>query len=134
MTRFLVGVLSAMFLFASCSSGTSPDELWRTQGLWELNNLGGATISDPENYTIQFSEDGRVSIQADCNRCFGNYGIDGNAITMGPALGCTRAFCGDDSFFDEYVMALGSATSFTRRGDTLEIPYSGGVMSFTVAQ
>ncbi len=132
MKRFLIVMLPTVLLFASCSSGTSPDDLWQTQGVWELTNLGAAVISDPQNYTLQFSDDGRVSVQADCNRCFGNYETNGNAITIGPALGCTRAFCGEDSFFDEYVIALGSATTFTRAGDTLEITYSGGVMSFTV--
>lgn len=127
---FALGML--VIWVASCSSGTSPSELWETQGVWELQAIGTTAIPDPENYTVQFSGDGRVQIRADCNNCFGDYETNGNAITIGP-LGCTRAFCGEDSFFDEYVAGLSSVTAFARRGDTLELTYSGGTMSFRVA-
>jgi heat shock protein HslJ len=132
MKKFLIVMLPAVILLASCSSGTSPDELWQAQGMWQLTSLGGAAIPNPQNYTLRFSEDGSVAVQADCNRCFGNYETNGNAMTIGPAMGCTRAFCGQDSYSNEYIMALGSATRFVRQGDTLEITYSGGVMGFTV--
>jgi heat shock protein HslJ len=134
MKKLLIVMLPAVILFVSCSSGTSPDELWQSQGVWQLTSLGSGAIPNPQNYTLRFSEDGSVAVQADCNRCFGNYETNGSAITIGPALGCTRAFCGQASLSDEYIMALGSATSFTRGGNTLQITYSGGAMSFTVAQ
>ena len=127
---FALGML--MIWVTSCSTGTSPSELWETQGVWELQAIGSTAIPDPANYTLQFSEDGRVQIRADCNNCIGDYETNGNAITIGP-LGCTRAFCGADSFFDEFVAGLESASSFVRRGDTLELTSSEGVMSFRVA-
>lgn len=131
MKFFVVGI-TAIILLASCSSGTSPSELYGTQGTWELTSLGQAGgIPDPENYTLQFSDDGNVNVKADCNRCFGGYQTQGNAMTIGP-LGCTLAACGPDSLFDEYIAALTTATAFSRQADGLEIDYSGGIMSFRV--
>jgi heat shock protein HslJ len=129
---FTLGAL-AILSFASCSSGTSPSEIWESQGVWQLQAIGTTAIPNPGNYTLQFSEDGRVQVRADCNNCFGGYETNGNAITIGP-LGCTRAFCGEDSFFDEYVAALSSASAFVRQSNTLDITSSDGAMNFRVAQ
>jgi hypothetical protein len=53
-------------------------------------------------------------------------------MTIGP-LGCTRAFCGEGSFFDEYVAALSGTSAFVRRGDSLDITSSSGTMNFRIA-
>jgi heat shock protein HslJ len=131
MKKFITLALTILW-FVSCSSGTSPSEIWESQGVWQLQAIGTTAIPNPGNYTLQFSEDGRVQVRADCNSCFGDYETNGNAIAIGP-LGCTRAFCGEDSFFDDYVAALSSASAFARHGDTLDITSSGGAMNFRVA-
>jgi heat shock protein HslJ len=127
-------VLGTIIVFAAaCSSGTSPSELWQAQGMWKLQAIGSSTIPNPDSYTLHFSGDGRVQVRADCNHCSGGYETNGNAITIGP-LACTRAYCGDDSFFDAYVAGLTSASAFARRGETLELTSSAGSMSFRVSQ
>jgi heat shock protein HslJ len=120
-------------MFTSCNTVTSPDELCQTQGVWRLLEFtNGATLSipNPERYTIQFAADGGVGIRADCNLCNGSYDTDGNALSIGP-LACTEAYCGPLSFFDPYTAALSTVSSFVRRGDELELAYSGGTMKFT---
>lgn len=134
MKKFSVLALFSFLLFGSCSSGTSPSEVWETQGLWDLVGFGKSSIPPNQTYNIQFSDDGRVNIRADCNTCFGGYETRGEAITIGPALGCTRAFCGPMSLFDEYVAAVSSVTRFVRRGDGLDLEYPGGILSFEVVQ
>jgi heat shock protein HslJ len=126
---FVLGML--MIFAASCSSGTSPSELWQAQGRWELQSIGSTTIPNPDNYTLHFSADGSAQVRADCNTCSGGYETNGNAIAIGP-LACTRAYCGEDSFFDAYVAGLTGASAFARRGETLELTSSGGSMTFHV--
>lgn len=133
MKKFFALALFSLLLFGSCSSGTSPDEVWENQGTWELVDFG-QPIPPNQTYNIQFSDDGRVNIKADCNTCFGGYETRGDTITIGPALGCTRAACGPTSLFDEYVAAVSSVTRFARQGDVLELEYAGGTMSFEVSQ
>jgi heat shock protein HslJ len=93
--------------------------------------LSGTSIPNPDNYTVQFTAGGDVSVQADCNMCNGSYETEGSAISMGP-IACTRAFCGPLSLFNQYTAALSTVSSFVRRGHELELTYSGGTMKFTV--
>jgi heat shock protein HslJ len=125
------GILS-LLMFTSCNTVTSPDELCQSQGVWRLSEFSnGATVSipNPDNYTLQFETEGSVSVRADCNVCNGSYEMEGNSLSIGP-LACTRAFCGPLSFFDQYTAALSTVSSFARRGDELELTYSGGTMKF----
>ena len=132
MRRFVFLGISSLLLSTSCNSVMSPEELSEAQGVWELVELSnGISIPSPENYTVQFSAGGIVRAKADCNLCNGSYETEGNNLSIS-TLACTRAFCGPLSFFDRYTAALGSVSSFVRRGDELELAYPGGAMKFKV--
>lgn len=137
MKRFASGLALAVFFLSACDQAELPTSSSDNVGQWELHafEMGGniVAISNPERYTVEFTDDGRVNIRADCNRCNGAYEASGSQLTIGP-LGCTRAFCGPDSFFNEYVAALESASSYARSGNELAISYSGGTMRFEVSQ
>lgn len=127
-----LGIFS-LIVSTSCNTVTSPEELCQAQGVWRLTEFtNGATITipNPENYTLQFATGDSVSIRADCNVCNGPFETEGNNLSIGP-LACTRAFCGLLSFFDRYTDALSTVSSFVRRGDELELAYSGGTMKLT---
>jgi heat shock protein HslJ len=125
--------ISSMLLLTSCDSVMSPEELSEAQGVWQLVEISGVvSVSRPEDYTVQFTADGIVRAQADCNRCNGSYEAEGNNLSLGP-LACTRAFCGPSSLFDEYVTALQTASSFVRRGSELELGTSSGTLKFEVS-
>jgi len=66
----------------------------------------------PEQYTIAFSADGTLSIQADCNRVTGSYTADDSgSLTI--ALGAsTLAACPPGSRGDEFVQKLGFVRGF----------------------
>ena len=124
----------AALLFLSCSeSPTGPGTVRSVQGSWELQSFqiaGGATgIAEPGFYTADFAADGRVSARADCNRCSASYSAAAASLEIG-ALACTRAYCGDESLFDDYVAALDGATSFERPGSSLVIRHSRGSLRF----
>ena len=127
-------VLLAGWMLSSCSTATEVSELSSVQGQWELVAFEpGPSIPNPDRYTIAFDADGRFNSRADCNQCFGGYETAGNAINLGPGIGCTRAFCQPPSLFDEYVAALGSVSAFARTGGQLRRRYAGGELVYRVS-
>jgi heat shock protein HslJ len=94
------------------------------------NGRGGAVspIIDTE-LTLEFLDDGNVTGSAGCNRYFGPYVQDGEAIQIGP-LATTRAFCPDpEGAMDqeqEFLTALQSAATYTISNDKLDLRTSEG--------
>jgi heat shock protein HslJ len=135
MRRILWAVPFAVFTLASCQSETAPSPTSTIQGDWQLQafQLNDGTVvqvSDPDNYTIEFTAQGQAHVKADCNRCNGPYQTDGDAVTI-QTMACTLAACPPDSFHDRYTAALGTAWSFVRADDALAINYQGGTMQFS---
>ncbi len=133
MRKYLM-ILLAGGMLASCSTATEVSELSAIQGDWELVSIGGSQVPVPARYTIVFNADGSFNARNDCNQCSGGYTTEGNNISTGGAVACTRAFCAPPSFFDEYAAALSSMSSFIREGAELRIQYAGGVLVYRVAE
>lgn len=89
------------------------------------------TPNDPNQYLLSFSADGKISVQADCNRVLGTYTTDGNqlTITLGPS---TLVACPPDSLGDEFTRQLGIVNSyFFKDGNLiLEFKFDSGSMTF----
>ena len=132
-------VVVFMFVLPSCDGGSSDPSsrllptgvLWSLQA-FELND--GTTVDvvvpgEAARYQVLFREDGRVEIKADCNVCGGTYETRGSALTI-EVRGCTRAFCGDDSFDNEFKAALDSTSRFEVVGEDLLLVYALGRMRF----
>jgi heat shock protein HslJ len=121
-------------LAVSCSDSPSgPNEPESILGSWDLQSIQiagqPATSVESGRYTADFTADGHVSARADCNRCSGDYSSSGATLDIG-VLACTRAYCGDESFFDEYALALDGALSFQRTSTGLQIRHAGGTLRF----
>jgi heat shock protein HslJ len=56
-------------------------------------------------YQVAFAN-GRVSARVDCNTCVGSYALDGDTLTIGPTLACTRAACATAPFESAVVAML----------------------------
>ena len=125
---------SALLMAAGCGGDdvTGPSALTGTR--WKLDSLrtptGIVSTVNPDRYTIEFQDDGRVSAQADCNVCTGSYrAVGAILITIGP-LSCTRAFCGSGSRGDEYVALLGNTKLYAKEGDTLVLVANEGTLLY----
>jgi heat shock protein HslJ len=71
-----------------------------------------AIPSDPSRYTIEFLADGRVMVQADCNRGSGQYTQGpGAAIAIGP-LATTRVACPPGSLDTRFLGDLALVDRF----------------------
>jgi heat shock protein HslJ len=139
----LVG-LSFVALFSLGCSGssatlTSPSSLDLTApqlpGTWSLVSIrpaGEAEQAKPSgaSYTLTMV-DGRLSTRADCNICGGTYTLNGQTLTAGPSLACTRAACPTMAFESTYMKLLGGESTVSLSGGTLELTSPRGVLRFT---
>jgi heat shock protein HslJ len=118
----------------SDAPGRKPSDVAGIQGSWDLKSIQNAdgtiaVVDEPGRYTAEFGAYGRLSVKADCNRCSSAYSTTGTRLSVG-ALACTRAYCGDASYDDEYVSALYRAISFERTGSSLVLRHAGGALRF----
>lgn len=86
----------------------------------------------PELFTLRLSADGKASVRADCNRGGGPYTLAGRNLTI-DILMLTRAYCGPESFSDEYLRLLGQVESYRFEGNSLllQLRSGSGSMSFS---
>lgn len=70
-----------------------------------------AVVPDPTAYTLEFAEDGAISIKADCNRALATYTLENDSltITLGPT---TLAACPPGSQGGAMLTWLSKVTSY----------------------
>lgn len=116
---FCTAALSIVLLaLAGCGSGATPAAdssstiigiLWKWQSVTNQDTNETTTVPNPENYTIEFDEDGTFTGQADCNTIAGTYSANGDfTITLGPT---TLAFCGEASLDTLYLDLLSNVVA-----------------------
>jgi len=148
-------LLSILFL-AACGSGETPTAVpevmqtevpssasaqisiseiqkinWQWAELIENDPAAQSVVTDPENYTISFFDDGSFQVKADCNSGNGSYTTDGNRIEFGP-MALTMAMCLPESQHDIFLQFLGQVDSFGRRDGKLvfSLKNNAGEMHF----
>ncbi|MGH9386101.1 MAG: META domain-containing protein [Vicinamibacterales bacterium] len=103
-------------------------------GTWTLTSIQPAEHAEeaaPASTVYSLTLDGnRVSSQVDCNRCAGLLTLDGNTLTLGPALACTRAACRTMAFESAYLKLLGGESQAIVESNTLTLSSSRGVLRF----
>ena len=131
-------LLSAAFTIAcseSTSTPTSPTAsngstaLTASQiaGTWKLVSMqveGQSPQTAPDGYTLTLG-DGQLSTRVDCNTCSGRFTLDGQTLTAGPVLACTRAACATMAFETAYTAVLGGQSTVTLAGNTLVLTSPG---------
>ncbi len=92
------------------------------------------SVEEPQFYTLNFTEDGTVNIQADCNTAIGSYTTDGSSLTIvvGPM---TRAACPEGSRSNDFVNYLNfTAGYFFKDGHLfIDLMADGGTLEFAPA-
>ena len=112
---------------------TSSPAAW-ADGKWTLVSM--ETACQPQqpvpagvSYAVTFA-DNRVSTKADCNTCVGSFTINGDTVTIGPVMACTRAACSTMAFENTYVGVLAGDSKVRVDGDSLTLTSSRGVLRF----
>ena len=127
----IISILALLtLLLTACSSSDAPDELLDTT--WEWTELvvadpeSRSAVATPPDYTIFFSSDGFVDVEADCNFVQGKYDISGDSVEFkvnAPVL----AECGIDSSYCPYLFRLVQAETYKIRDDgRLVLTYGEG--------
>jgi len=87
--------------------------------------------ADPQNYTVQFLEDGTLNVKADCNRKGGTWSASPGEKRLSIEIThSTMAACPEGSLEDEFVRGLsGAAIYFMNEGDLyIDMKYDSGTM------
>ncbi|NJL49048.1 MAG: META domain-containing protein [Leptolyngbyaceae cyanobacterium SM2_5_2] len=109
------------------------DNVWELQQI-QFNDGKLLEANPPENYTIDFSPNGEVFVQADCNRAVGSFTLEDGivSITMGPT---TLAACPEGSIGTEFLQSLNNANLyFFQDGDLfVDLAFDSGTMQFSPA-
>lgn len=134
--RFML--VSLVFIaFAPLGLAQNVDEVLISV-VWQLQSLDGSggkllTPEEPSRYTLTFAADGRLVIQADCNRGVGRYLREGALLAT--AVAYTRALCPSGPLFDLFTRNLEGVLSLAIENGNLYLTYDGdaGVMIFTAS-
>ena len=114
-------------------SSASPPQAW-VDGTWALVSIqpaGQAPQPAPNGVPYQLTAgENRVSTKADCNTCAGSLAINGNTVTIGPLLACTRAACSTMAFENAYVTLLSGESNARLDGNELTLSSPRGVLLF----
>jgi heat shock protein HslJ len=119
--------------FAEASTGPAlVGTLWKLQQI-QYNDGKLLTANPPENYTVEFMEDGTLLMQADCNTGRGIFNIENDNRISVQNLATTRAACPEGSISSDFITAMeGSAIFFFQDGNLfIDIIYGSGTMKFS---
>lgn len=133
-----------MFIDLAFDSGTmqfSPAETMTLTGrVWELQDIqfndGKLLVAEPpENYTVEFMDDGSMAVRADCNRGRGSFTTETDGrITIDP-IATTLAACPEGSLGNDFTQALSSAAIYFFQDDQLfiDLKFGSGTMRLSEA-
>ncbi len=113
-------------LVLEAGGGPSP-AVALTGTTWSLVDLDGEPAVVTDGVTVTFGDDGSINGFGGCNTLFGDYTVDGEALTV-TGLAATRKFC-DQAVMDReaLVMAiLTDAVSATIEDDELTVTANDG--------
>ena len=101
--------------------------------VWDLVEFPGVgPINEPGRYTVQFLQDGQISVRADCNWVAGLWTATNGALEI-TITRTTLVGCPPDSLEQPFVVELDNAAGYTVDGFVLTITGPTGVMRFTPA-
>lgn len=107
-------LLVSVLAVAGCSDDTptspTPDSV---DGVWRIISIqppsqAVQTAPTGVRYQVGF-EDERAFVRVDCNTCTGPFTLNGDTLTIGPALACTRAAC-ETAAYESAVVSMLSGT------------------------
>jgi heat shock protein HslJ len=94
---------------------------------WVLSTLNGSVPLDGVQVTLNFGAEGRATGSDGCNRYFGSYSVEGDALTFGQVAGTLMA-CPPNVMAQsrDFTRALASTKTFMSAGDMLTLQDADG--------
>jgi len=110
-------------MLAACSASQQAGKATLAGLLWNLSSLMDQKLAAGSSISVEFTDDGRVSGSAGCNRYSGAYTTSGNSLTISAPLATTMMAC-EGAIMDQeiaYLQALGEVKKFEISGDQLTL-------------
>lgn len=113
-----LSLLLALGILVGCSSSPPVRLAGIGNTSWQFVKFQGGngavlTPDDKAKYTLDFKNDGNVSVRFDCNKGRGTWILAGpNEVRFGP-LALTRAACPPGSLHDHFVKQWANVRSYT---------------------
>ena len=122
---------SASTSASAAAGGELVGPTWQWSASTTTAPASQSVVPDPENYTLQFAEDGTFSAKADCNQLGGEFTTgDGGTLTIAPGP-MTLALCPAESLSDMYVASLATVQSYEINADgQLVLTTADGTLTF----
>ena len=123
-------VLALALSTAGAVLASPGDELTGTR--WRLTAIGDEpALANPE-VTLEFREGGRAGGSSGCNTYGGAYRADGRTVSFSELVSTKRACANEAANVQEttFLQAIGAATSYAVRGDTLTVYFEAGSLTF----
>ncbi|CAN5679042.1 hypothetical protein BH23CHL5_BH23CHL5_12030 [soil metagenome] len=101
---------------------------------WQVFEGGDGSVVSPDDptwYSLEFTSDGSVFGQVDCNRGVGSYTVDGAGIEI--VLATTKMLCPEGSLDAEFIRYVTESNSFVIRDGQLSLapPMDAGIATFS---
>ena len=102
---------------------------------WVLETLAGEALAHDVRPTVAFDAEGKVAGNGGCNRYFGAYAVDGDAIAVGH-LGATQMACAPEVMDqeDRFLDALGIVDHASLREGLLVLRFGGPEQELVLAR
>ncbi len=121
----------------SVAEGETDGEFRITGTVWQwvqtlYNDDRRSVPPKPANFTVQFLENGRVNVKADCNLKGGVYSRDGKRLSI-EITHSTMAACEEGSLEEQFVRDLTAGDLFfLKEGDLyIDLKYDTGTMKYS---
>jgi heat shock protein HslJ len=132
----VIAIVAIIIIVAAAWMFISPPQACITDTEWTLVSYG--IKNKPQKAlpnvkaTATFSED-QVTGIASCNNYFTSYEVDGSSLRITSPIGTTLMMCEEDVMQQEraFLGALETSKSYKISGNTLEIEFNGGTLTFT---
>ncbi len=113
----------------SSDADTLKNVVWHWENLQTTNET--VKMDKPENYTLEFMDDGKIRVKADCNRGGGSYKSEGNNLAFSRIF-TTKMACPPGSLDNRFLRGLEMAQSYKIEDNKLLIVLKdGGMMQFS---
>jgi heat shock protein HslJ len=127
---YLMDTTDTLMVLSDSAASRLTGHSWLLQSFRQASSR--TTVPNPENYTVNFKDDGTVSAKADCNTCGGRYNENsGTSLLSISALACTKMLCGPDSKGDLFAGMLSRVNGYLRASDTLYCFADADTLVFT---
>jgi len=127
----LVAIFMVWHMGCKKSDLNEPPDMSIVGVRWNLESIqysAANVIPIDEVFFIRLREDSRVEMEVDCNYCAGWYalGNDNSIFFNYTTMACTEAYCGEDSWDEEFHDALNTAKKYKVEGNRLRVYFNNG--------